>query len=994
MATQINSRVLWTIQALISVCFCVSGCLEFESIKQPSSVLPSETFMVFIEVTTTEHDNPPYFGVCLPIGWAIQGDAIPYAGISNGTIIYDSDLALEQEGLSPSPEGYYWWVGSGNPVDSEVGSVHGEIQIQTNNQTGRFYLDYMLGGAKPPMGSVLNYQRSNDHFIEVVDEYSPRELKAIVEEDTVSLSWDDPFVSEGLIGYVVYRDGQVINTNPVTDTMFIDKNPSEELHSYTISSLYDNSDVHFLPYEIKVLVFSGGTGDQNNPYQITMPVQLTSFSIADFPLLLDKCFILTNDIDLEPNLPGGHIFDRAVIAPDISDFEDDFQGTAFTGTFDGDGFRISNLTIVGQDHLGLIGTIGHGGNVSNLSAIDANIVSTGSDIGIFTGINRGSVTNCYSTGTIIGTDSVGGLLGSNEGMVSYCYSTSLVSGQNSIGGLVGYNMGQVACCYSTGSVYGEGNVGGLVGWGSYENVSDSFWDMETSGQTQSGGGIGLTTAQMMDPEFFGLNGWSGNPNWILDMSHDYPHLAWEGTHGQYIPETIIEWIDGMGTTDDPYEIVNADQLVMMSKASILWDKHFVLSTDINMTGKIWLIPVIPEFSGTFDGNGFAISHLTIAGKKNTVSNNKFGLFGQLEEGAQILNLGVVDANVVGRDNIGILAGENYGNVINCYSTGTVSSSSNVGGLVGENHGNLSKCYSTSLVSGDYVQIGGLVGNNDGGTVTGCHSTGSVSGRGDLGGLVGRNNDGAVTDCYSTGKVIGTGDEIGGLVGFNRQSNITGSFGTGTVSGTRMVGGLVGFNYEGSIAMSYSTGAVSGEWKVGGLVGDNGNGSNIIHCCSTGEVRGAGDGVRASRLVGGLVGQNSGGLAHCYATGMVSGGERIGGLAGGSYGFYEPEESEGIVAYCYSTGAVSGYSDVGGLVGDGRLSHLANCFWDTQTSGQTKSSGGTGKTTTEMQTATTFLEAGWDFMGEIENGTEDIWWIPEGRGVRAYPRLWWELVPEN
>ena len=37
----------------------------------------------------------------------------------------------------------------------------------------------------------------------------------------------------------------------------------------------------------------------------------------------------------------------------------------------------------------------------------------------------------------------------------------------------------------------------------------------------------------------------------------------------------------------------------------------------------------------------------------------------------------------------------------------------------------------------------------------------------------------------------------------------------------------------------------------------------------------------------------------------------------------------------------------------------------------------GRTTTEMQIATTFLEAGWDFVDEIENGTEDIWWILEG-----------------
>ena len=44
--------------------------------------------------------------------------------------------------------------------------------------------------------------------------------------------------------------------------------------------------------------------------------------------------------------------------------------------------------------------------------------------------------------------------------------------------------------------------------------------------------------------------------------------------------------------------------------------------------------------------------------------------------------------------------------------------------------------------------------------------------------------------------------------------------------------------------------------------------------------------------------------------------------------------------------------------------------------------------TEIEpTAATFLDAGWDFIDEIENGTEDIWWILEGQD---YPRLWWEL----
>jgi hypothetical protein len=67
--------------------------------------------------------------------------------------------------------------------------------------------------------------------------------------------------------------------------------------------------------------------------------------------------------------------------------------------------------------------------------------------------------------------------------------------------------------------------------------------------------------------------------------------------------------------------------------------------------------------------------------------------------------------------------------------------------------------------------------------------------------------------------------------------------------------------------------------------------------------------------------------------------------------------------------------------------ITSSFWDIQTSGQTTSAGGSGKTTAEMQTANTFLEAGWDFVAETANGTDDIWWILEGQD---YPRLWWEL----
>jgi hypothetical protein len=122
------------------------------------------------------------------------------------------------------------------------------------------------------------------------------------------------------------------------------------------------------------------------------------------------------------------------------------------------------------------------------------------------------------------------------------------------------------------------------------------------------------------------------------------------------------------------------------------------------------------------------------------------------------------------------------------------------------------------------------------------------------------------------------------------------------------------------------------------------------------------------------------VTNCYSTGAVSGGSNVGGLAG---------EDSGTVADCYSAGVVDGTGDsVGGLVGYAPQGAVTACVWDTQTSGQVTSAGGVGKTTTEMQTAKTFLDAGWDFVGETKNGTEDIWWILEGQD---YPRLAWERV---
>jgi hypothetical protein len=96
---------------------------------------------------------------------------------------------------------------------------------------------------------------------------------------------------------------------------------------------------------------------------------------------------------------------------------------------------------------------------------------------------------------------------------------------------------------------------------------------------------------------------------------------------------------------------------------------------------------------------------------------------------------------------------------------------------------------------------------------------------------------------------------------------------------------------------------------------------------------------------------------------------------------------GLIVRCYST-AYTGSGNTGGLVGTDYGGTVIASFWDTQTSNANNSGGGTGKTTAEMQTKSTFTDAGWDFVWETANGPNDVWAICEGV---SYPKLAWQYV---
>jgi len=247
---------------------------------------------------------------------------------------------------------------------------------------------------------------------------------------------------------------------------------------------------------------------------------------------------------------------------------------------------------------------------------------------------------------------------------------------------------------------------------------------------------------------------------------------------------------------------------------------------------------------------------------------------------------------------------------------------------------------------------GLFGYVNGGSISNVGLTDvSITGSDNVGGLAGV-NDGGITNSYVTGNVSGTSYAVGGLVGWN-FGTVTNSYATANVTGTSdYVGGLVGMNDGGgSITNSYATGNVSGTSNyVGGLVGRNS--ATITNSYSTGNVSGNVSGT--SEFVGGLVGcnDNGGSITDSYATGNVTGNSNY---VGGLVGF-----NDSTITGSYATGAVSGAGNVGGLVG-GNTGTVSNSFWDTETSGQATSAGGTGKTTAELMTQTTYTDAGWDFL---------------------------------
>ena len=292
------------------------------------------------------------------------------------------------------------------------------------------------------------------------------------------------------------------------------------------------------------------------------------------------------------------------------------------------------------------------------------------------------------------------------------------------------------------------------------------------------------------------------------------------TFGQLISG---ETAQGRPESESQYTVIDIsteEELLQLAKDCQLdsWsrDKYVTLACDIDL--KEARDVMIPSFGGIFDGGGHTVSGLTL-----TAAGSAVGLFRYIQDGAVVRNLSVAGtvAPAGSKSQVGILAGSNYGMILDCSVSGSVTGTTEVGGIAGVNEaeGEIRRCRSAAAVTGDHY-TGGICGSNKG-TLNNCENTGNV-------------NTHSVEVSHDIEDIT-----LDGLENINSAENVAVHMDTGGVSGYS----------EGKIYYCVNSGTVGYQhvgYNVGGIVGRVHQGY-LQNCTNTGHVLGRKD-------VGGIAGQ--------------------------------------------------------------------------------------------------------------------------------------------
>lgn len=674
---------------------------------------------------------------------------------------------------------------------------------------------------------------------------------------------------------------------------------------------------------------------------------------------------------------------------------------------------------------------------------------SGSVSGGLVGWNAGTIIDCYAAGEFNSRcqsfHGAGGFVGINEMNIINCYAhtttiapdpqgcSSRVQADMRLGPFVGGNDGNSKSCYYAQTVLDNG-IGVSLSDAAMRDVNSfadwEFYDGEPKGENNN---------WFMPEDHYPVLNWQTEHTGLVkipvvqyktqsDITHQFHRLgltvgqvSYDYDGGIPVERAIrtdprlyaalgsavdivlsqgpYDWADndGSGSPESPFRISTAGEFDCLTHDSQLWDKHFVLTQDIDMRHCLYRrspfawdpnifdteFQGVP-FSGGFDGAGFSIRGFTLIESDWSIYT---GLFGYVDASAVIRNLGFDDVLLsvgVAGYYCGVLAGYNNGTVHDCDTHGIVTAggmrdeedgANCLGGLVGVNQGVVQDCHvGGTLMFGEIAQyVGGLVGENLGSIVHCSSSYAYLGGSGfSTGGLVGRST-GDLSHCWAEGPMtIGEGSaRVGGLVGYvdatrglrrGRKSRIKSQYGPPIIREYVREG-----NAGASVKQSYALCDVtSGNCcvDVGGLLG---SGANVFDCYAMGRIT-----AQHTSALGGLVGYADGSIKNSYVATDIA-------------------VEESFLDPCFGTER-SRRGDSGGGLGIiiGEMdedAEVADCFFLTYRGYSTFANGiGAGLSYRDLLWRGHKDFVGWDFVGETENGTEDIWFMPE----HGYPpMLVWE-----
>ncbi|MBR3439143.1 MAG: hypothetical protein IKH13_06550, partial [Clostridia bacterium] len=624
------------------------------------------------------------------------------------------------------------------------------------------------------------------------------------------------------------------------------------------------------------------------------------------------------------------------------------SGCAFTGTFDGQGYKIiglSNAEAEDKDDSGLFGFIGESGSVKNVRLENAcfegskiggiahknngtiqNCSFDGSiggndDSGISAGgiahenngtiiscsfggsimsndvvggiayENNGTITGCYCAGTVTGYISVGGIAGDNHGTITDCYNTGKITsdnnGSNDTGGISGANAGTIESCYNTGSVTGNENVSGIAGWNTNSGkVSNCYNTGSITGNGDSGS-VGGIVGYMN----------TNNPAWVTTVTNCY-------SAGSVTATGENAYAGGVLGTNDSCTVENCyydNEKCTLAKAVGNTDDTETVKglTTAEMTGTDALTNLVGFSANDWTAveDGYPVLKWQLPGSGPAQTVYEISSYADLVAFAALVN-GKEDEEIDPDPSACAVLTQNI------YATYNPV----------ENPEEDEIEYAKDWIPIAKDENSPFTGTFDGSgyKITGLDNS-EVYNKDDSG-LFGFIGEGGSVKNVHLENACFEGENIGGIAYENRGTIQNCSFDGSITCSYDSAAGIAGKNY-GTITDCYNTGNISGDYPVGGIAGNNHG--TVTDCYNTGSVTGNDD-------VGGIAGFSNGTVADCYNTGIVSGYEEVGGVLGGNY-------NTGTLTDCYNTGSVTGSYAVGGIAGNLQtnnpawVTEITNCY---------------------------------------------------------------------